>query len=78
MNAAATVVARYAVDEQDAALLMRMLGLDSDTSATAPPVRSGPDPCGTNGAYHRHRVAREEACRPCKDAHAAYLRGRRR
>lgn len=30
-------------------------------------------PCGTNAAYVRHRNAGEEACRDCKDAHAAYM-----
>jgi hypothetical protein len=27
--------------------------------------------CGTDAAYQRHRLAGEEACAPCKAAHAA-------
>jgi hypothetical protein len=29
-------------------------------------------PCGTYGAYQRHKLRKEEACEPCKRAHSAY------
>ena len=29
-------------------------------------------PCGTIAAYQRHRDNKEDACRPCKDAHNTY------
>lgn len=34
--------------------------------------------CGTQSGYVRHARLKEDACRPCKDAHAAYNRGRYR
>lgn len=34
-------------------------------------------PCGTRAAYLRHLAHSETPCRPCKDAEAAYRRGRR-
>lgn len=30
-------------------------------------------PCGTDAAYQRHKKRGEEACDPCKDAHAIRL-----
>lgn len=30
-------------------------------------------PCGSNRAYNSHLKRGEEACRPCKDAHADYV-----
>jgi len=30
--------------------------------------------CGTNGGYQQHRKHGEEACQPCKDANAAYVK----
>lgn len=35
---------------------------------------STPAVCGTNSGYKKHRINGEEACRPCKDAAAAYSR----
>jgi hypothetical protein len=35
-------------------------------------------PCGTYGAYQRHRKAGEEPCQPCRDANAQYTREFRR
>lgn len=35
-----------------------------------------PAPCGTYAAYQRHWKRGEDACRPCKDAAAAYVRSR--
>lgn len=32
-------------------------------------------PCGTNAAYVRHVKHGEPTCQPCRDAHAAYIRG---
>lgn len=33
--------------------------------------------CGTHLGYDRHHAVGEEACQPCKDAHAAYTTGTR-
>lgn len=37
--------------------------------ATPNPPRRVLKPCGTNGAYRRHRRNGEDACVPCLDAH---------
>ena len=39
---------------------------------------ASPEPavCGTHSGYKKHRKNGEEACRPCKDAAAAYARER--
>lgn len=44
------------------------LGLDAKTV--------GPAQCGTPSGYNRHYRKGETACRPCKDALAAYSRKR--
>lgn len=41
-------------------------------------VRTDLLPCGTHGAYWRHRVNGEDACQPCKDAANAYNQARLR
>ena len=35
-------------------------------------------PCGTNAAYQRHKMAGETPCEPCLRAHAAYAHAYRR
>jgi hypothetical protein len=34
-------------------------------------------PCGTTGAYHRHRSRGETPCEPCRQAHSDYIKTRR-
>lgn len=45
------------------------------SSVQAPPIRQV-DPCGTTGAYARHRRMGEEPCGPCRAAIARYQRDR--
>ena len=40
---------------------------------TKPPVSA----CGTESGYLRHRRAKEDACKPCRDAHSKANRARR-
>lgn len=35
------------------------------------------EPCGTYGAYQRHKRANEDACEPCQAARLRYERGYR-
>lgn len=43
-----------------------------------PPVPRRPAACGTDSGYFRHRRSDEEACDPCKAAHAAVDKAARR
>ena len=51
--------------------------LQPDGKARWRPYRKPPAPCGTDGGYRRHRDNGEDACDPCKAAHAFDTHARR-
>lgn len=60
------VLRRKALDRK----LARQRELYAAAKGIAPnPPRRTLKPCGTNGAYHRHRRNGQEPCEPCLDAH---------
>lgn len=42
------------------------------------PPQVAPAECGTDSGYRAHRRRGEDACRRCREAHAAYNRGRKK